>query len=110
MYRMHLFIAADPWRERTKEDGTPVRGTVSREALVKVMESRGRLPLSEYLQCRVRYFCDGAVFGGRKFVEGIFKSHRKQFGPKRKTGARRLKGLANPELYALRDLRVKVFE
>jgi hypothetical protein len=57
----------------------------------------------------VRYFCDGAVFGGREFVEGIFRAYRDRFGPKRKTGARRLRGLAEAELFALRDLRKGVF-
>jgi hypothetical protein len=65
--------------------------------------------LSEYLRCRVRYFCDGAVFGGREYVEGIFKEHRKRFGPKRKSGARRMRGLADASLYTLRALRVRVF-
>jgi hypothetical protein len=58
----------------------------------------------------VRYFSDGAVFGSREFVEGIFKAYRKRYGAKRKTGARRLKGLqAEDELFALRDLQVDVF-
>jgi hypothetical protein len=49
------------------------------------------------------------VFGGREFVEGIFRAYRDRFGPKRKTGARRLRGLAEAGLFALRDLRKGVF-
>jgi len=76
--------------------------------VIKVLEAKGRLPMHEYLRCRVRYFCDGAVFGSREFVDGIFNAHRDRFGPKRETGARRLRGV-EAELFALRDLRVDVF-
>ncbi len=65
-------------------------------------------PVGEYLRCRVRYFCDGAVFGSREFVEGIFQAHRGHFGEKRKSGARRLRGV-HEEMFAMRDLRVGVF-
>jgi hypothetical protein len=65
--------------------------------------------MAEYLRCRVRYFCDGAVLGSREFVEEIFRGYRERFGPRRKTGARRMRGLAEEALYALRDLRKGVF-
>jgi hypothetical protein len=42
-------------------------------------------------------------------VESIFRAYRDRFGPKRKTGARRLRGLAEAGLFALRDLRKGVF-
>jgi hypothetical protein len=77
--------------------------------VVQVLEARGRLPLSEYLRCRVRYFCDGAVFGSRDFVEDIFRVYRGRFGAKRRSGARRMRGLEGEKLYTLRDLRLRVF-
>jgi len=72
-----------------------------------VLEAKGRLPVSEYVRCRVRYFCDGAIFGSREYVEEMFGAMRERFGPKRKSGARRMKGVEE-ELFALRNLRLKV--
>lgn len=108
-YRMRLYLEGNEGREAIGEDGRPVRGTLPREDLVKVLAARGRLPLREYLRCRVRYFCDGAVLGGRDYVERIFAAYRDRFGPKRTTGARRMKGLDEGGLFTLRDLRRGVF-
>ena len=109
IYRQHLYLEGDERRAATGPDAQPVRGALSREAAVKVLAAKGRLPVADYLRCRVRYFCDGAVFGGRGFVEEIFQEYRRRFGPKRRSGARRLKGLNGNPLYALRDLRLGVF-
>jgi hypothetical protein len=60
------------------------------------------------LYCRIRYFTDGAVIGSKAFVNEAFASARDRFGPKRKDGARKLKGGATPAnraLWTLRDLR-----
>jgi len=78
--------------------------------VLEVLREKGKLSAGEYVHCRVRYFCDGAVFGSRDFVDGMFEAHRKRFGGKRKSGARRLKGLRKEdELFALRDLQLDVF-
>ena len=74
-----------------------------------VLKAKGKLPLVSYLHCRVRYFCDGAVFGSREFVEGVFRAYRDRFGPKRSAGARPMRGLTEATLFTLRDLRVGVF-
>jgi putative transposase len=66
------------------------------------------LGTAKMLRCRVRYFTDGAVIGSKEFVNEAFASARDRFGPKRKDGARRLKGDAAPArdaLWSLRDLR-----
>jgi hypothetical protein len=109
IYRKYLYLEGDERREAVGPDGRPVRGALNAEEVAKVLAAKGKLPLSEYLKCRVRYFCDGAVFGGQKYVEGIFREYRKRFSPKRKTGARRMRGLADTSLYTLRALRVAVF-
>jgi hypothetical protein len=60
------------------------------------------------LRYRIRYFTDGAVIGSKEFVNEAFASARERFGPKRKDGARKLKGHAAPAnraLWSLRDLR-----
>jgi putative transposase len=62
-------------------------------------------------RCLVRYFADGAVIGSRAFVNEAFEGARERFGPKRKDGARRLRGSGKPAagvLWSMRDLRVKI--
>jgi hypothetical protein len=69
------------------------------------------LPLAKMLRCRVRYFTDGAVIGSKEFVNEAFASARERFGPKRKDGARKLRGNASPAagtLWSVRDLRVGI--
>lgn len=66
------------------------------------------IPFGKMLRCRIRYFTDGAVIGSRSFVNEAFAKARERFGPKRKDGARKLKGSAAPAnsvLWSLRDLR-----
>ncbi len=66
------------------------------------------LAMAKMLRCRIRYFTDGAVIGSKEFVNEAFTSARKRFGPKRKNGARKLKGdsaAASGFLWSLRDLR-----
>ena len=108
IYRMHLFSEGSETRESLKEDGTLARPALSREAVLEVLKKKGKLGARDYVQCRVRYFCDGAVFGSREFVEEMFVQHRERFGKKRKDGARRMRGVTE-ELYTLRDLRLGVF-
>jgi hypothetical protein len=60
---------------------------------------------------RVRYFTDGAVIGSKAFVNEAFAAARARFGPKRKDGARKLRGGGAPAagvLWSVRDLRVGV--
>jgi putative transposase len=66
------------------------------------------LGMAKMLRCRIRYFTAGAVIGSENFVNDAFASARDRFGPKRKDGARKLKGEAAPAdcmLWSLRDLR-----
>ena len=68
-----------------------------------------RVPLAKRLRWRLRYFSDGVVIGSREFVDGFFEAHRDRFGPKRTSGARRLRGDAvqltrEGGLFSLRDL------
>ena len=69
------------------------------------------LGMSRMLQCRVRYFTDGVVIGSREFVNEVFMQARGRFGPKRKDGARAMRGsgsAAKGVLWSVRDLRVRV--
>ena len=103
-YRLWLFGLGEETGEA--EDGGALKRGFSRKRIAEVLEKRGRLSRWEMLRCRVRYFADGAVIGSRGFVNTVFAENRERFGPKRKDGARRLRGVEAGGLYALRDLRV----
>ena len=65
--------------------------------------------MGQVLRLRVRYFTDGVVLGSRNYVNGVFAEYRDRFGPRRKSGARRMRGLsALGDLATTRDLRVDV--
>jgi REP element-mobilizing transposase RayT len=74
----------------------------------------GQLPelnMAKMLRCRVRYFTDGAVIGGKEFVNDAFAAARDRFTEKRKDGARRMRGNAKAAagvLWSVRDLRVGI--
>jgi putative transposase len=84
---------------------------------VEMLESKDNgtvlkdLGMVKMLRCRVRYFTDGAVIGSKEFVNEAFANARERFGPKRKDGARAMRGSgsgAKGQLWSLRDLRVRV--
>jgi len=91
--------------------GTPEHGArVSPEALAQVLAAGGRLPLARVLRCRLRYFSDGAVLGGRAFVEGQLAAYRARTGRRQRTGVRLLPPITEwGELATLRGLRRRAF-
>jgi hypothetical protein len=89
------------------------RDRIPREKALEVLARGGKLSQADYLRCKVRYFSDGAVIGGKAFVNEMFAAFRGRFGRKRKDGARPLRGLAgdskDDRLFNLRQLRTAVF-
>jgi REP element-mobilizing transposase RayT len=82
---------------------------LDREAIRKELEKEGQLEVGQVLRLRVRYFTDGVVLGSRNYVNEVFAAYRDRFGHKRKTGARKMRGItALGDLVTLRDLRVDV--
>ena len=84
---------------------------------VEMLESKDNetvlkdLGVAKMLVCRVRYFTDGAVIGSKEFVNEAFLNARERFGPKRKDGARTMKGNGSGTkgfLWSIRDLRVRI--
>jgi putative transposase len=100
-YRCALFGRAEVL---TDGGGHVIRRGAEPEKIREVLETKGRVPVEEYLRRRIRYFTDGAVIGSKAFVEEIFTRARDSLGKKRATGARRLRGLSE-KLYSLRDLK-----
>jgi len=119
-YRKILLAGAGERVEERVEQSGEMKKIVKRKGLTKdqldaekqrLLEAEEQrmveLPFGRMLRCRVRYFTDGAVIGSREFVNAAFESARHRFGPKRKSGARRLRGhsgAAAGMLWSMRDL------
>jgi hypothetical protein len=88
--------------DRPAGEQTARRG-IARESVAKQRRAGGGMTLPELLRRRVRYFTDGLVIGGRVFVDDVFAARRDFFGPRRRSGARPLRGCAEP-LYSMRAL------
>lgn len=110
VYRVHLFGKGER-RLGDGQTGAGARSGIDARQVRQVVEVEGgRLPLAELLRCRVRYFCDGAVFGSVGFVNGVFEAHRERFGANRESGARAMRGAEDwGGLATMRDLRKGVF-
>jgi len=112
-YRLILMAGAEEKLEsRVGRDGTPEtkrkRKGMSAGEVEKEQAKQGDIPLGRMLRCRVRYFTDGAVIGSRSFVNEAFAGARERFGPRRKDGARKLRGsgaAAAGLLWSARDLK-----
>jgi len=109
-YRMFLYLhgqAVDGDADRSEKR----RCGVKEEEAEAVVAQAGKMSLQEALRHRVRYFRDGAVLGTEEFVDAVFermRAQQNQFGEKRTTGARRMRGADWGELRVLRDLQKDV--
>jgi hypothetical protein len=56
-----------------------------------------------FLRSEVPHFRRGMAIGDRAFVESLFELNRAEFGPERKSGARRIIGQCDPDLWTLRN-------
>ena len=118
--KMLMAHAVEKTSESIGPDGSLVRKTTRKgipkephkkltpeEQAVK-QQRDGEIPFARMLQHRIRYFTDGAVIGSRIFVDEAFANSRTRFGPKRNSGARKMRGdatAASTLLYSMRDLR-----
>ena len=104
-YRLLLFGGGE--EAGLDEAGRPLRRGFKPEEVDAVLAAKGRLDHWQMLHCRVRYFADGLALGTKAFVNEVFAARREHFGPNRTSGARSLRGVEAPGLFALRDLRVR---
>ena len=83
-------------------------GALSTEQLAQVIKAKGKLPLATVLRCRLKYFTDGAVLGGRAFVSKHLSDYSKRYGRRRGKNPRQLPALTDwgGELSTLRGLRM----
>ncbi|MFT6620102.1 MAG: REP element-mobilizing transposase RayT, partial [Limisphaerales bacterium] len=102
-YRKSLIVVS---ATANHTDKTPV----DRETIQAELDRGAELSRGQVLRLRVRYMTDGMVLGSKNYVNEIFAEHRDRFGPKRKTGARKLRelGSALGQITTARDLRTSV--
>jgi hypothetical protein len=109
---MGIELGKKPGHTRVEKTGQQVTKTA--EELLQSEDNETvlkDLSVTKMLHCRVRYFSDGAVIGSRAFVDGIFRETRERFGPKRKDGARKLRGAgsaASEWIWSARDLKKEI--
>ncbi len=103
-YRVLLYAAGE--ERRAAYGGRVVRPGFAAAEADRVIESGGRLTLPQALRCRVRYFTDGMVIGGKAFVDGVFERNRRFFGQKRRDGARKMRFADWGDLRTARALKV----
>jgi putative transposase len=78
-------------------------------AVDKVLAEGGSLSLFDALHCKVRYFSDGFIIGGKAFVERMYAEHSEYFtAKKRGRGAKKMKHASWGGLCAARELSVRV--
>ena len=98
-YRESMFVQAGVGGHSSKRE-------LDRETIRAVLLQGGKLSEAEILRLRVRHLTDGVALGSRKFVDAVFFRYRPFFGPKRRDGARPIRGTPWSDLSTLRDLRV----
>ena len=116
-YRRLLGMALERMPEKASVPTSSSRSKSSDQNEVEALESGEtgtvlkELSIAKILGHRVRYFTDGAVIGSREFVNQAFAASRERFSPKRKDGARKLRGLpavAENQLWSIRDLQKEI--
>jgi hypothetical protein len=91
------------WRQASYRYRQILHSAMDRNRVSAEEGSTTRLSEEAALMCPIRHLADGMVLGRAPFVEAVFGWCRGLFGPKRKTGARTLRGVDSP-LRTMRDL------
>ena len=114
IYRRAMGLALGRKSGKAEVDRKKIKPGLNTEEALAAKDNGTVLPdlgMAAMLLHRVRYFTDGAVIGSKAFVNEAFVNARERFGPRRKDGARVLRGsggAAKGVLWSARDLRVRV--
>jgi hypothetical protein len=66
--------------DRVRRDISIMPRRLSVAGMVSTSAVTSWISRADYLRCKVRYFSDRAVLGGKNFVDGIFQAFRDRFG------------------------------
>ena len=116
---MRSFLNAGSWSKADSEyrsrlfttaavSGHSGKRALTRDEILKALESGRAIQTQHALRLRIRYFTDGLVLGSRDFVEGVFTEFRDRFGARRRRGAHRILRVPVGETHALRRLQKDV--
>ena len=114
VYRRAMGLALDRKVGRAAVEKGKVRPWMNEAEAIEATENGTVLPdlsMAGMLRCRVRYFTDGAVIRSKAFVNDTFTNARDRFSPRRKDGARAMRGSgreAKGLLWTVRNLRVGI--
>ena len=114
IYRRAMGLALGRKSGKAEVDRKKIKPGLNTEEALAAKDNGTVLPdlgMAAMLLHRVRYFTDGAVIGSKAFVNAAFAGARERFGPRRKDGARALRGsggAAKGVLWSARDLRLDV--
>ena len=106
-YRVILYDRGEQRGVNQPGEVPVVRLGLDPKVVAAVIAANGRLERAAFLMCRIRYFQDGAVLGGKAFVEEAYQRYRSQFAVNRKQGGRAAKYLGGSPIFVLRWLRIK---
>ena len=81
-------------------------GRIDPEVVRRVLENNGRLPLSDVLRLRVRYFTAGTAIGSVSFLREVGKAVRERHGLERKRDAYPMRSGEWGGLHSYRNLQV----
>jgi REP element-mobilizing transposase RayT len=114
IYRQTMGLALGKNSGKTEVAKGAVRPQMNTAEALETKNNGTMLPnlkMAAMLRCRVRYFTDGVVIGSKEFVNAAFLAARERFTPKRKDGARVMRGTgsgAKGVLWSVRDLRLRI--
>jgi REP element-mobilizing transposase RayT len=104
LYRLWIF--GEGQVEGVEGPGSePIRAGFSREQVETVIAQQGRLPWSEFVRCRVRYFTDGAAIGSKDWIQGVLAEHQARFDYKRERSPCAVRQMSGEALFGAKPLR-----
>mgnify|MGYP005850125415 CR=1 FL=1 len=83
------------------------RGRIDPETVQRVLDHKGKLPLSDVLRLRVRYFTAGTVIGSASFLQEVGADLKLRHGLERKRNAYRMHAGEWGNLRSFRNLQVE---
>ncbi|MFO7936618.1 MAG: transposase [Kiritimatiellia bacterium] len=90
-YRKSLYY--EGVRKLNEYTGAVSKPGFAREVVDRVLDEDegGELSVTQLLHCKVRYFSDGVVIGGKQFVDRMLNEHSQFSRLRRKRGAKKMK-------------------
>ena len=83
------------------------RGRIDPETVRRVLDNKGKLPLSDVLRLRVRYFTAGTAIGSSSFLKEVGAKMRVRYGLERKRDAYPMRSGEWGNLRSFRNLQVE---